>query len=317
MTFDLKSTLVSSLKAAAAAAGLALASVTQGSDSKGRPTTVFQLGLAGAQPAHPGAGLTGRTLKLELSEGFEFDKPHLLPEIAAYLAAEAKRLRNPRPECYVTLGGLPLAFGQFQWPFHRSTSGADTYIVHGELRLVDDSANNLHARIAASVTLTFAEIVPAMEQPYAETFIYNAVRKTVDLGQLEFLKSGNRQPVSVTTRYYSRWQKKFLFTETNDEERLAYLLRKVYWLSGVLGSGQPVWIADPRDAQYMNTTEADLLHMAGHEAGEGLLALDGEFAAATPQLLARAPEYQAALEAALNFTKPQFNESMRSGQANM
>jgi hypothetical protein len=317
MTFDLKSTLVSSLKAAAAAAGLALASVTQGSDSKGRPTTVFQLGLAGAQPGDSGAGLTGRTLKLELSEGFEFDKPHLLPEIAAYLAAEAKRLRNPRPECYVTLGGLPLAFGQFQWPFHRSTSGSDTYIVHGELRLADDSANNLHARIAASVTLTFAEIVPAMEQPYAEAFIYNAVRKTVDLGQLEFLKSGNRQPVPVTTRYYSRRQKKFLFTETNDAERLEYLLRKVYWLSGVLGESKPVWIADPRDAQYLNTTEADLLRMAGHEAGEGLMVLDGEFAAATPALLERADEYRAKLEEALNFTKPQFNESMRSGHANM
>ena len=70
------------------------------------------------------------------------------------------------------------------------------------------------------MTVTFAEIVPAPEQPYAETFIYNAVRKTMDLGQLEFVKSGNRQPVPVTTRYYSRWQKKFLFTETNDEERL-------------------------------------------------------------------------------------------------
>jgi hypothetical protein len=45
--------------------------------------------------------------------------------------------------------------------------------------------------------------------------------------------------------------------------------------------------------------------------------LDGEFAAATPLLLQRAPEYQAALEAALNFSKPHFNESMRSGQANM
>jgi hypothetical protein len=317
MTFDLKSTLVSSLKAAAAAAGLALASVTQGSDSKGRPTTVFQLGLAGAQPGDSGAGLTGRTLKLELSEGFEFDKPHLLPEIAAYLAAEAKRLRNPRPECYVTLGGLPLAFGQFQWPFHRSTSGSDTYIVHGELRLADDSANNLHARIAASVTLTFAEIVPAMEQPFAESFVYNAVRKTVDYGQVEFLKSGNRQPVPVTTRYYSRWKKRFLFTETTDAERLDYLLRKVYWLSGVLGESKPVWIADPRDAQYLNTTEEDLLRMAKDEAGQGLMVLEGEFAAATPALMARAADYQAKLEEALNFSKPQFNESMRSGHANM
>ena len=33
--------------------------------------------------------------------------------------------------------------------------------------------------------------------------------------------------------------------------------------------------------------------------------------------MARAAEYQARLEEALNFTKPQFNESMRSGHANM
>jgi len=85
----------------------------------------------------------------------------------------------------------------------------------------------------------------------------------------------------------------------------------------VLGEGKPVWIADPRDAQYLNTTEEDLLRIAGNEAGEGLMALDGEFAAATPKLMERAPEYQATLDAALNFTKPQFNESMRSGHANM
>jgi hypothetical protein len=310
MTVDLKSNLVSSVQAAAAKAGLTLVSTTEGADFHGQPTAVFQLGLTTGDAA-------GRTLRLELSEGFEFNKPDLLPTITAHLADEAKRLRNPRPECYVTLGGLPLAFGQFPWPFHRFTSGAGTSIVHGEIHLADGGTHNLHAKVAASVTLTFAEIVPAMEQPFAETFVYNAVRKTVDFGQLEFVKSGNRQPVPVTTRFYSRWQKKFLFTETNDAERLEYLLRKVYWLSGVLGEGKPVWIADPRDAQYLNTTEADLLRMAGDEAGEGLLALEGEFAAATPQLLARAEQYQAALEAALNFSRPHFNESMRSGHANM
>jgi hypothetical protein len=310
MTVELKSSLVTSLEAAAAQAGLTLLSATQGSDFHSRPTAVLQLGLPGFEHA-------GRALRLELSEAFVFDQPDLLPAMAAHLSAEAKRLRNPRPECYVTLGGLPVAFGQFQWPFHCSTSGADTYILHGEVHLADGGAHNLHAKVAASVTLTFAEILPSMEQPYAESFVYNAVRKTVDMGQLEFIKSGNRQPVHVTTRYYSRWQKKFLFTETSDAVRLEYLLRKVYWLSGVLGEGQPVWIADPRDAQYLNTTEEDLLRMAGDKAGEGLLALDGEFAAATPALLARAPQYQAALEAALNFTKPQFNESMRSGHANM
>ena len=310
MTAELKSSLVTSVQAAAAQAGLVLVSATEGRDFHGQPTAVFQLGLKGGEAA-------GRTLRLELSEAFEFDKPDLLPTMTAHLAGEAKRLRNPRPECYVTLGGLPIAFGQFQWPFHQSTSGADTYIVHGEMHLADGGTHNLHAKLAAAVTVTFAEIVPAMEQPFAESFVYNAIRKTVDYGQLEFLKSGNRQPVPVTTRYYSRWQKKFLFTETTDAERLAYLLRKVYWLSGVLGESKPVWIADPRDAQYLNTTEADLLRMAGHEAGEGLMTLDGEFSAATPALLARAAEYQGTLEAALNFTKPQFYESMRSGQANM
>jgi hypothetical protein len=308
MTASTKTNLVSSMQTAAAQAGLSLLSTTTGADFHGEPTAVFQLGLP---------GIEGRSLQLELTEAFDFDKPHLLPEMTAYLTAAAKRLRNPRPECYVTLAGLPIAFGKFQWPFHRSTSGADTYIVHGEMHLADGGAHNLHAKVAASVTVTFAEIVPAMEQAYAESFVYNAIRKTVDLGQLEFLKSGNRQPVPVTTRFYSRWQKKFLFTETDDTERLAYLLRKVYWLSGVLGENRPVWIADPQDAQYLNTTEADLLRMAGHEAGEGLLALNGEYAAATAALIARAAEYQAALEAALNFTKPQFNESMRSGHANM
>jgi len=310
MTAELKSSLVTALQGAASKAGLVLVSTTQGADFHGKPTAVFQLGL-------PGAAAGANTLRLELSEAFDFDKPDLLPTITNHLAGEAKRLRNPRPECYVTLGGLPIAFGQFQWPFHQSTSGADTYIVHGEMHLADGGTLNLHAKLAGAVTQTFAEIVPAMEQPYAETFVYNAVRKTVDLGQLEFLKSGNRQPVPVTTRYYSRWGKKFVFNDTDDNQRLAYLLSKVYWLSGVLGNSKPVWIADPRDAQYLNTTEQDLLRIASDKAGAELMKLDGEFASATPALLERSGQYRDALDAALDFTKPKFNESMRSGQANM
>jgi hypothetical protein len=302
-----KASLVTSIEAAATKAGLKLVSATE-TELNGQPTQVFQLGLVANDE---------RRLQLELTEAFDFDKPNLLPDMTAHLAAEAKRLRNPRPDGYVTLGGLPLAFGKFQWPFHRSTSGADTYIIHGEIAVADGGTHNLHAKVAASVTVTFAEIVPAMEQPYAESFIYNAIRKTVDFGQLEFLKSGNRQPVPVTTRFYSRWQKKFVFTETDDTERLRYLLSKVYWLSGVLGASKPVWIADPRDAQYLNTTEAELQRMAEHEAGEGLMALNGEYAAATPVLMARAAEYEALRDAALNFTKPQFNEAMRAGHANM
>ncbi|WP_263350868.1 hypothetical protein [Acidicapsa acidisoli] len=304
----LKTALTDSIGIAAKQAGLKLVSIIEGKDFHGAPTAVFEL----APVSDP-----GHTLKLELSEKFDFNKPDLLPAMTQHLAEEAKRLRNPRPDAYVTLEGLPVSLRNFQWPFHRSTSGADTYVVHGEIHLEDGSNSPLHAKIAAAMTVTFAEIVPAAEQPYAETFLYNAVRKTLDQGQLELVKSGNRQPVPVTTRYYSRWQKKFVFTETDDAARLEYLLLKTYWLSGVLGANRPVWIADPRDAQYLNTTEADLLRMAADEAGQGLLALTGEYAAPTALLLSRAEQFRERLDKALAITKPTFNEEMRSGHANM
>jgi hypothetical protein len=304
----LKTSLTDAIGIAATQAGLQLVSTTEGQDFHGHPTAIFELA--------PAAN-SGRTLKLELSEHFDFNKTDLLPAMTQHLAEEAKRLRNPRPDAYVTLEGLPVSFRNFRWPFHRSTSGADTYIVHGEIYLEDGTNSPLHAKISMSMTVTFAEIVPAPEQPYAETFLYNAARKTIDMGQLELVKSGNRQPVPVTTRYYSRWQKKFFFTETTDAVRLEYLLAKTYWLSGVLGSNQPVWIADPRDAQYLNTTEADLLRMAADEAGQGLLTLTGEYATPTPLLLARADQFHEKLQKALAILKPTFNEEMRAGHANM
>jgi len=310
MTAHLESSLTASLQTAAQQAGLVVLSVDTGSDFNSHPTTRFLLASAADAPPE-------RTLLLELSENFDFHKPELLPEMTSHLREAGNRLRNPRPDAYVTLAGLPVSFSHFGWPFHRSTSGADTYIVHGTVHLEDGTKSPLHALVSASMTVTFAEIVPAPEQPYAETFIYNAVRKTLDRGQLELLKSGNRQPVPVTTRYYSRWQKKFFFTDSDDRSRMEFLALKAYWLSGVLGGNQPVWIADPRDAQYLNTTANELSRMAGELSAQGLIALDGEYASATAALLGRGEEYRAKLDAALAVTRPSFNEEMRAGHTNM
>jgi hypothetical protein len=297
---------------AAANAGMTVVSSEEGIDFNARPTAIFRIGLSPDAPAE-------RTLRLELSEDFDFNRPELLPAMTAHLRDEAKRLRNPRPDAYVTVAGMPITFGDFRWPFHRSTSGADTYIVHGVVHVADGTDSLLHAKVSASMTVTFAEIVPAPEQPYAESFIYSAIRKTLDQGQLELLKSGNRQPVPVTTRYYSRWQKKFFFTDTDDESRLQFLLSKIFWLSGVLGNSRPVWIADPRDAQYLNTTEEELMRAAAGLAASGLATLSEEkdFAAATPALLAREAEFRGRLQQAFALTKPTFNEDMRHGHTNM
>jgi hypothetical protein len=310
MSTQLESNLLQKIEAAARAANLVVLSTESGTDFNGNSTSKFRLGLS--QNATPDHSLT-----LELSDAFDFHKPELLPEMTSHLREEARRLRNPRPDADVTLAGLPIRFSGFKWPFHRSTSGADTYIVHGTVHLEDGENSPLHTLVSASMTVTFAEIVPAPEQPYAETFIYNAIRKTLDQGQLELLKSGNRQPVPVTTRYYSRWQKKFFFTDTTDATRQDYLALKTYWLSGVLGGSQPVWIADPRDAQYLNTTPEALLQMAGDLSRQGLLKLDGDGAAATPALMERAAQYHEKMAKALADTKPSFNEEMRAGHTNM
>jgi hypothetical protein len=306
--------LAGQVESAAKAAGLVVVSRAVGADFSGKPTTRFTLGLAG-EPA--------KNEVLELSDSFDFSKQELLKEVQIYLAETAKRLKNPRPDVYLTLHGMPLSFGKFAWPFHLSTSGADTYLVHGEVKLEDGKESPLHAKVAASMTVTFAEIVAAPEQPFAEGFVYNAVRKTMDQGQLELVKSGNRQPVPVTTRYYSRWTKKFMFNDTTEMQRQEFLAAKVYWCSGVLGGGAPVWLLDPRDAQYLNCTVEELRASAVALAREGVVQLEGSWAKegeyATPSnaLMGHSAKYEAELEKALTFAKPTFNEEMRAGHTNM
>ena len=306
------------LEAAARAAGLTLTAAEPGTDFAGTPTTRATLVLA-SDPS--------KALVLELSEAFNAADPKYTAELTTFFAEAAQRLRNPRPDCYLTLHGLPLSFGKFAWPFHGSTSGADTFIVHGEVRLEDGTASPepgkqaiLHSKISAALTQTFAEVVAALEQPFAEGFIYNAVRKTFDQGQLELVKSGNRQPVPVTTRYYSMKQQRFIFNDTTPEQRHDFLAAKVFWLSQVLGSGAPVWIADPRDAQYLNTTAADLKQTAAALAAEDLLKLsaaDPDWATPTDELRSRHSQYEVQMHEALAFIKPTFNEDMRAGNTNM
>lgn len=308
MSTSTASSLRSQIDSLARPAGLSVVDSVPGQDFSGQPTERLTLALVGDG---------GKQFTLELSEGFDAAK--FQDGLTAYLIETARRLRNPRPDCYLTMLGLPLSFGQFAWPFHGSTSGADTFIVHGEVHLETGEAAALHAKISASMTRTFSEIVAALEQPFAEGFIYNAVRKTVDQGQIEMVKSGNRQPVPVTTRYYSAKQQRFIFNDTTEAQRKDFVAAKVFWLSGVLGGGAPVWITDPRDAQYLNTTVEELHAAATRLAGEGLLTLsaNGEDAVPTQALMDRRPQYEAEVQDALDFLKPSFNEEMRGGHTNM
>jgi hypothetical protein len=299
-----------SLTAAAQAAGLTLTAAEPGTDFAGKPTTRATVALA-SDPS--------KLQMLELSEAFDAEDPKFAPALQTYFAEAAQRLRNPLADFHLTLHGLPLSFRSFAWPFHGSTSGADTFIVHGEIHLHDGTESGLHAKVSASMTQTFATVVAALEQPFAEGIIVNAVRKTLDQGQLELVKSGNRQPVPVTTRYYSMRQQVFIFNDTTEAQRRAYLAAKVFWLGHVLGGGAPVWIADPRDAQYLNTTVADLKASAAALVTDGLVLPEGEndWASPTDTLRNQEEKYRAEAQEALEAIKPTFNADMRSGHTNM
>lgn len=301
--------LSAQVEAAAKAAGLILTPAEPGTDFTGKPTARAVVALA-SNPA--------KTETLELSESFDAANPKFAAELTTYFTETAERLNNPNPTFYLTLLGLPLAFGNFKWPFHGSTSGADTFIVHGDIHLKDGQDSPLNAKISAALTRTFADVVSALEQPFAESFVYNAVRKTLDQGQVELVKSGNRQPIPVTTRYYSPKRQIFIFTDTNEAERKEFLAAKVFWLSHVLGNNEPVWLADPRDAQYLNTTAADLNAIAKSLADDGLVSITSEgWATATDKLTAKSAEFVKTLEDGLAFIKPAFNEDMRAGNTNM
>ncbi len=297
---------------AASAAGIQVVATEPATSFAGEPTTRFTLALHGAASG-------SNTLQLELSDTFDTTAPEFAQELGLFLAETANRLRNPRPNALLSLSGIPLSYSNFAWPFHESSAGADTSVVHGQINLEDGEGSPLHAKIAAAMTVTFREIVRAPEQPFAESFILNAVRKTLDQGQLELVKSGNRQPVPVTTRYYSGKQQKFVFNDTSETQRRKFLAAKTFWLSGVLGSGAPVWLLDPRDAQYLNASVAELKLSVEALAKEGMITLssDPAFASPTVALLERKPEFQAELAAALAFIKPSFNENMRGGHTNM
>ena len=190
-----------------------------------------------------------------------------------------------QPHHLVTLHGLPVEIA-LAWPYHRSTSGGDFHVLHGSVHLEDGSG--LQAEVSANLTQTIAESLPSLEPADCEHLVLNAIRKSIDSGHVEFLKTVKLQPVEVSSRYYSFLEKKLRFMAQPEKEVLALLKRKTFWLgqypkdaNDPTTQSARVWIADPCDCQYVNQPPEQVLEFAGKLAAEGLLQLEGEYATAT------------------------------------
>lgn len=197
-------------------------------------------------------------------------------------------------QTYVTLTGIPLHI-ETEWPFHRSTSGADFYVLHADLKLADRSG--LHAPVAVNLSSTVKEVLPSLEREATEGPVINALRKEVDRKQIEFLKSGKLVPVHFSSRHYDFKRNRWAFGAKSEEEITQLLLRKVYWQTQ--GNQDSVWIADPIDALYVDATPKHLLELAKVMSSKKLIHLTGELATATDQLLKHAEGFQSDLKQAL------------------
>jgi hypothetical protein len=116
------------------------------------------------------------------------------------------------------------------------------------------------------------------------------VRKFVDTRDLEFLKSGKRQPVNASSRIYSIVRNQWTFNEISDTDLRGFMERKVYW-DCVHGGGAKSWIADPIEALYFNSHPARLIAASRALAHEGVIQLDGELAHPSASLQARSAEF--------------------------
>jgi hypothetical protein len=205
-------------------------------------------------------------------------------------------MSNPSQEkkVYVTLGGLPLSF-HLEWPFRKSTSGADFWFLHADIRL--ENSEGLHAPMAVNLSATVREVLPSLEAKDIEGPVINALRKEVDRTQVEFVRSGKLVPVQFSSRHYDFKRNQWVFGKASEKELARLLAWKVYWQTRLVGGR--VWIGDPTEALYVQASTAHVLEVAAKLQVEGLVEVDGESATANPALMQRAEEFESDMRTAL------------------
>ncbi|MGD0467876.1 MAG: hypothetical protein ABSA54_05820 [Terriglobales bacterium] len=189
--------------------------------------------------------------------------------------------QTPTPKTiYVTRTGLPLSL-KLEWPFRHATSGADFDVLHTVITL--ENSEGLRALVAVNLSATLREVLSSLEPRDTEGPVINALRKEVDHKQTEFVKSGKLVPLPFSSRHYSFKLKKWVFGKATDEEIARMIERKVYWQTRLVGGA--VWLGDPTEALYLDTTADHIAEIAAGLAQQGLFTMARRYATALPALM--------------------------------
>ncbi len=195
---------------------------------------------------------------------------------------------------YVTRTGLPLSF-TLEWPFRHATSGADFDVLHTAITL--ENSGGLRALVAVNLSATLREVLPSLEPKDTEGPVINALRKEVDHKQTEFVKSGKLVPLPLSSRHYNFKLKQWVFGKATDEEIALLIERKVYWQSRLVGGD--VWLDDPTEALYLDTTIDHFAEIAAGLAQQGLFTLVRHHATALPALMDQKNRFESEMDAAV------------------
>ena len=194
---------------------------------------------------------------------------------------------------YVTRTGLPLSF-KVEWPFRHATSGADFDVLHTVITL--ENSEGLRALVAVNLSATLREVLPSLEAKDTEGPIINALRKEVDHKQIEFVKSGKLVPLPFSSRHYSFKLNKWVFGKASDEEIARMVERKVYWQTRLVGGD--VWLGDPTEALYLDTSTDHIAEIAAGLAKQGLFTMARRYATALPALMDQQDRFESEMTAA-------------------
>ena len=126
----------------------------------------------------------------------------------------------------------------------------------------------------------------------------NALRKEVDNKQTEFVKSGKLVPLPLSSRHYNFKQQRWVFGKASDEEIERAIQRKVYWQTRVVGGD--VWLGDPTEALYLDTTADHIAEMAAGLEKQKLFTLARRFATALPALMDQKERFESEMAEALH-----------------
>jgi hypothetical protein len=195
---------------------------------------------------------------------------------------------------YVTRTGLPLSF-KLEFPFRHATSGADFDVLHTVITL--ENSGGLRALVAVNLSATLREVLPSLEPKETEGPVINALRKEVDHKQTEFVKSGKLVPLPFSSRHYSFKLKQWVFGKATDEEIARLIERKVYWQTRLVGGD--VWLGDPTEALYFDTTTDHIAEIAAGLAQQGLIIMARRYATALPALMDQKDRFDSEMATAL------------------